>query len=251
MKRVRGKDTAPTIPPYSAFPEDVNLRPRRVTTRRDLQLLPEAPLSDPADRHSTATPAQDGQGPAAFAQGGDGDVIRRLRAGDERALEVLFREHYATMVTVVRRIVFAPDVAEELVQDVFFKLWRKREELPEIDALRTYLIRAARNTALNHLRRQKLEQAHEEREAVKGEPMTVESTDDAASAGEVTEAVNRAIDRLPPRCREVFLLSRDSGLTYGEIATELGISIKTVETQMGRALKTLRILLAPFRRTRE
>lgn len=151
------------------------------------------------------------------------------------------------MVTLVRRIVFAPDVAEELVQDVFFKVWNKREQLAEIDVLRTYLLRAARNTALNHLRRQRLEQAHEEREAAKGEPVSTEATDDSASTGELTAAVNAAIDRLPPRCREVFLLSRDAGLTYGEIARELDISIKTVETQMGRALKTLRLLLAPFR----
>lgn len=177
----------------------------------------------------------------------DAELVSRLRDGDERALESMFREHYASMVTVVRRIVFAPDVAEELVQDVFFKLWTKRAQLSDIDTVRTYLVRAARNTALNRLRRMKLEHAHEEREAAKGEPQTTEATDDGASTGELTKAVNAAIDRLPPRCREVFLLSRDSGLTYGEIATELGISIKTVETQMGRALKTLRLLLAPFR----
>ena len=151
------------------------------------------------------------------------------------------------MCTVVRRIVFAPDVAEELVQDVFFKLWNKREQLAEIDALKTYLYRAARNTALNHLRRQKLELAHEEREAVKGEPSTVESTDDSASTAEVTEAVRRAIHRLPPRCREIFLMSRDGGLTYNEIASDLGLSVKTVETQMGRALKSLRVSLSQYR----
>jgi RNA polymerase sigma-70 factor (ECF subfamily) len=166
--------------------------------------------------------------------------------GDERALEAVFRAHYATMCGVVRRIVFAPDVAEELVQDVFFKLWTKREQLVQIDALRTYLYRAARNTALNHLRRQKLEVAHEEREAAKGEPMA-EATDDSAAAGDLAAAVQAAINRLPSRCREIFLLSRDAGLTYGEIAAELGISIKTVETQMGRALKSLRLSLAAFR----
>jgi RNA polymerase sigma-70 factor (ECF subfamily) len=160
---------------------------------------------------------------------------------------VVFRTHYAAMCAVVKRIVFAPDVAEELVQDVFFKLWSKREQLAEIDALKTYLYRAARNTALNHLRRQKLELAYEEREAAKGEPSTTEATDDSATAGELTEAVREAIDRLPTRCREIFLMSRDGGLTYAEIAAELGISIKTVETQMGRALKSLRLSLARYR----
>ena len=178
----------------------------------------------------------------------DAALLARLRAGDERALEAVFRAHYGVMCTVVRRIVFAPDVAEELVQDVFFKLWTKREQLAEIDALKTYLYRAARNTALNHLRRQKLEHAFEERELAKGEPLASESLSDSAATGEVERAVRVAIGRLPERCREIFLMSRDGGLTYGQIAKELGISIKTVETQMGRALKSLRISLAEFRK---
>jgi RNA polymerase sigma-70 factor (ECF subfamily) len=178
----------------------------------------------------------------------DAQLLARLRAGDERALEAVFRAHYATMCSVVKRIVFAPDVAEELVQDVFFKLWSKREQLAEIDALKTYLYRAARNTALNHLRRQKLEHAFEERELAKGEPVGNEGVSDSASTSEVERAVRVAIQRLPERCREIFQMSRDGGLTYGQIARELGISIKTVETQMGRALKSLRVSLAEYRR---
>jgi RNA polymerase sigma-70 factor (ECF subfamily) len=198
-----------------------------------------------------STSGEDARAPEQRVEGGpsetDADLIRRIRAGDERALEVVFRAHYVSMCTVVRRIVFAPDVAEELVQDVFFKLWSKRESIAEIDALKTYLYRAARNTALNHLRRQKLENAYEEREASKGEPSAVEATDDSAAATDLTVAVQAAIARLPDRCREIFLMSRDGGLTYNEIAKDLGISIKTVETQMGRALKSLRLSLARFR----
>lgn len=189
-----------------------------------------------------------GESSAGADRAADAALLVRLRAGDERALEAVFRMHYATMCTVVRRIVFAPDVAEELVQDVFFKLWSRREQLAEIDALKTYLYRAARNTALNHLRRQKLEHAFEERELAKGEPVSLDDVSDGASTGEVERAVRAAIQKLPERCREIFLMSRDGGLTYGQIARELGISIKTVETQMGRALKSLRLSLAEFRR---
>lgn len=195
-------------------------------------------------KQESPSPAGDGN---SVDRAADSELLARLRAGDERALEAVFRAHYAAMCGVVRRIVFAPDVAEELVQDVFFKLWSRREQLAEIDALRTYLYRAARNTALNHLRRQKLEHAHKERELIKGEPMATEATDDGADAGELEVAVRAAISRLPDRCREIFLMSRDGGLTYGQIARELGISIKTVETQMGRALKSLRSSLAEFR----
>lgn len=178
---------------------------------------------------------------------GDAELFRRLQRGDERALEELFRAHYAGMCNFVRRFVFAPDIAEELVQDVFFKLWTKREELSAIDSLRTYLFRAARNTALNHLRRKKLESAWEEQEATRGEPMATAATDDDAATDDVGRAVQAAIGKLPTKCREIFLMSREGGMTYAEIARSLGISVKTVETQMGRALKSLRLSLARYR----
>ncbi len=229
-------------PPYSDFRDNVNLS----------SACTAAATSDiPEHRHPDLNHSPDGPErtleDVQQSRTADAELLRRLRLGDERALEAVFRAHYAPMCAVVRRIVFAPDVAEELVQDVFFRFWSKRKQIAEIDALKTYLIRAARNTALNHLRRQKLEQAHEEREAALGEPYTIESADEATTAGELTEVVNAAVSKLPPRCREVFLMSRDGGLTYTEIAREMGISIKTVETQMGRALKTLRTLLAGYR----
>lgn len=177
----------------------------------------------------------------------DAELLRRLREGDELALEAIFRAHYDGMCAFVQRFVYAPDVSEELVQDVFFKLWAKREQMAEIDALKTYLYRAARNTALNHLRRRKLEQNWEEHEGARGEPIAGESADDETSTDELTRAVDKAVRRLPDRCREIFLMSREGGLTYGQIADALGISIKTVETQMGRALKSLRSALAKYR----
>ena len=178
---------------------------------------------------------------------GDAELVRRIRAGDERALETVFRAHYAGMASFVQRFVRSPDVAEELVQDVFFKLWSKREQLAEIETLRTYLFRAARNTALNHLRRLKLERRWQEEQGVDDDAPTAFAADEETSEGEVAAAVQEAIGRLPPRCREIFLMSRDGGLTYAEIARTLEISVKTVETQMGRALKSLRVSLKPFR----
>ena len=152
------------------------------------------------------------------------------------------------MATFVQRFVRSPDVAEELVQDLFLKLWAKREQLSDIETFRTYLYRAARNQALNWLRRQKLERRWQEEHTGNDEATTTtQLADEDASEHEVAAAVRAAIDRLPPRCREVFLLSRDGGLTYAEIARTLEISVKTVETQMGRALKSLRVALQRYR----
>jgi RNA polymerase sigma-19 factor, ECF subfamily len=170
----------------------------------------------------------------------DAELVRRIREGDERALEVVFRAHFAGMAAFVDRYVRSPDMAEELVQDIFLKIWAKRARLAEIESLKTYLYRAARNQALNHLRRLKLERRWQEEQAAGGEPVTAFAADDDASGQELAEKVQIAINRLPPRCREIFLLSRDGGLTYNEIARTLEISVKTVETQMGRALKALR-----------
>ena len=162
-------------------------------------------------------------------------------------METIFRTHYPGLVGFVRRYVKTTEIAEELVQDLFLKLWSRRGSLGEIDSVKTYLFRAARNTALNHLRRRKLEHEWLEKE---GTTITEEQTqegDETVTESELASAVRAAVDRLPPRCREVFMLSRDGGLTYGEIAKSLGISIKTVETQMGRALKSLREQLKGYR----
>lgn len=177
----------------------------------------------------------------------DAELARRMRLGDEQALEVIFRTYYPGLVGFARRYVKMTEIAEELVQDLFLKMWSRRGSLGEIDSVKTYLFRAARNTALNHLRRRKLEHEWLEKE---GTTITEERSlegDEAVTESEVAAAVRAAVDRLPPRCREVFMLSRDGGLTYGEIAKSLGISIKTVETQMGRALRALRESLKVYR----
>jgi RNA polymerase sigma-70 factor (ECF subfamily) len=161
------------------------------------------------------------------------------------AFEALFRAHYDGLVRFATRLVRSRAEAEELVHDVLFKVWRKREGLAPTEELKTYLFRATYNHALNHLRRRKLERLW--RRSLPPEEPSVAPTASDDEMDDLEQAVRRAIDDLPPRCREIFLLSRESGLSYNAIATTLGISIKTVETQMGRALKALRIALAPLR----
>jgi RNA polymerase sigma-70 factor (ECF subfamily) len=135
-------------------------------------------------------------------------------------------------------------VAEEIAQDVMLELWRRREHLSSEGTPQAYLFRSMRNRSLNHLRHLKVEKRGEPHAARTGalEP----PADRILVEQEMSEAVRVAIGQLPDRCREVFELSRLHGLKYTEIANVLGVSVKTVEAQMGRALKALRGSLAEW-----
>ena len=164
--------------------------------------------------------------------------IARIHAGDEAAFEALFRALAPGLVALVTRYVGSRPAAEELVQELFFDLWRRREQLAPDQAITRYLHVAARNRALNWLR-------HERRITPwSAAAAKYDAEPDPSSPGE-TELLDAlelqdAIAQLPARCRLIFTLSRQQDMSYGEIASSLGLSIKTVETQMGRALKALR-----------
>jgi RNA polymerase sigma-70 factor, ECF subfamily len=165
---------------------------------------------------------------------------------EREAFETVFRAHYVGLVRFAQRLVGSRAEGEELVHDVLLKVWLKRAHLAPTDELKTYLFRSTYNHALNHLRRRKIERLWQ-RNLPPGEPIAPpSSSDDDISATEA--AIRRAIDDLPERCRQIFLLNREQELSYSAIAATLGISIKTVETQMSRALKALRVALEPLRK---
>jgi RNA polymerase sigma-70 factor (ECF subfamily) len=164
--------------------------------------------------------------------------IEKIRAGDEAAFEALFRALAPGLCALVTRYVHSRSVAEEIIQDLFFDLWSRRAQLVIEQAITSYLFTAARNRALNHVKR--------ERRVVPWSAVPT-SWPEEADASCPTEAelldaleLQDAIEHLPARCRLIFMLNRHQEMTYGEIAKSLGLSIKTVETQMGRALRALR-----------
>lgn len=171
-----------------------------------------------------------------------------LTAGTESShreeFEKLFRTHYAALVTFASGMVASMDAAEDLVQEVFIAVWRRRAELPPAAVARAYLYKAVRHRALNALRHDRI--ARESAESSE-RPFAVASVEDDLILGETESAVRAAIAGLPERARLMFTLSRDQGLTYAEIASVTGVSVKTVETQMGRALRALRESLAALR----
>jgi RNA polymerase sigma-70 factor (ECF subfamily) len=173
------------------------------------------------------------------------ETLARARAGERAAFELLFRAWYARLAGYAASLTGSQDTAEDVVQNLFVALWHKREGLPELEKLPGYLHRATRNRALNQLRQQRT--ASRWLTAQDPHPSTPAVAESELVGEETARRVQAALAALAPRSREVFLLSRDQGLTYTAIADTLGISIKTVETLMGRSLKALRAALADVR----
>lgn len=174
----------------------------------------------------------------------DLELLARLRAGDADAFDEIFRVWYAPLVRTADAMLRDRAVAEELVQDVLLELWRRRETLTADGSPQAYLFQSVRNRALNHLRHARVAKRGEPHLAV--EPSPRPAAEAHLVEAEIEAALREAVAALPPRCREVFELSRVHGLRYAEIAQTLGVSVKAVEAQMGKALRTLRQRLAPW-----
>ena len=174
----------------------------------------------------------------------DRTLLSRLIRGDERAFDEVFRAWYPALVRAAETLLRERAVAEEIVQEVMLELWRRRERLDPDGSPQAYLFQATRNRALNHLRHLQVQRRAAPR-------LMVDEGREASApshlvAQEIDVALRGALDALTPRCREVFELSRVQGLKYSEIAECLGVSVKAVEAQMGKALRTLRERLAPW-----
>lgn len=174
----------------------------------------------------------------------ESELVQRLAAGDGKAFELLFKTYAQQLITFAHRFVADLPVAENLVQDVFLKIWSNRANLKPDSNIKTYLYTAVRNQALHHLRHLKVERKHAEGSAAN--PATEQTPQTEIEAKEIEQHIQQAIAALPEKCRIIFSMNRFDHLTYSEIAEIQNISVKTVETQMGRALKFLRQRLLHF-----
>lgn len=179
------------------------------------------------------------------------ELVERIRAGDADAFEELFRSYYASLASFAFAHTDSREVAEEIVQDLFLNIWKRRSEWEVTTHLRSYLYVATINRARSFRRNQRVHRAAGHVLAREGsggrERESPDHSDDTAVHHELLIAIRAAIAALPERTREVFLLNRDGGLSYREVAMRLGITVKTVEFHMGRALASLRERLADWR----
>jgi RNA polymerase sigma-70 factor (ECF subfamily) len=174
------------------------------------------------------------------------DIAARIRAGDARALQSLFREYYTSLCDFAVRYVREESVAEDLVQDLFSDLWARRGDWTPRESVRAYLFSAVRNRALNLRKRQAVERDWERDETVSEVPtlhLVAETTPDRLEREELSARVAAAMESLPERCRLVMHLRWRERLPHAEIAAVMGISVKGVEMQLSRGLKALRLLL--------
>ena len=156
--------------------------------------------------------------------------------------ERLFHQYYGRLGRYAMRFLSNPEDARDLVQAVFVRLWEKKKYLDDDFQASAYLHTAVRNACLNHLEHMKVRQVHAQYELQAPLPRD-HSPQDHLEAHETAERIRLALAELPDRCREAFLLSRREGLSYQEVAERMQISPKTVEVQIGKALKLLRTQL--------
>ena len=176
----------------------------------------------------------------------ESEWVEAIRAGDPTAFEALFHAYHAGLCSFAYRYLGARDLAEEIVQEVFLCVWERRESWHVRTSVRSYLLTAVRNAALSYLRHERVVRRRQH-EIPWPQDALVPSPEVRALEAETITAVRDAVGRLPERCRMVFTLHREQGLTYLEVAEVLGISPRTVEVQIGRALKALRLRLAHHR----
>jgi len=174
----------------------------------------------------------------------DLEIYSKLSHGNEQAFNELFCRYYAALCAYAYRFVGDEEETRELVQEVFVQLWEKRRHIEIHTSVKSYLFRAVKNQLINWQKHVQVEKkylqklASEEQDPQYGQYFV---------EVDLQQKIEDSIDALPPKRKEIFKLSREEGKKYHEIAEQLGLSVKTVETQMGLALKQLREDLKEYR----
>jgi RNA polymerase sigma-70 factor (ECF subfamily) len=165
--------------------------------------------------------------------------------GEQGTFERLFKTHFKSLYAYALTIVKNEMVAEEMVQNVFFKIWEKKAGLNLQSPALAYLYKSVYHESLNYLKHQKVKVAYQSHTAYQLKNQTDQASKKVLLS-ELEQQINKALSELPEQCRTIFQMSRFEELKYQEIADQLGLSIKTVENQMGKALKLMRSKLVEY-----
>jgi len=169
----------------------------------------------------------------------ENEMLLSVQTGNLTAFEMVFKTFYQPLCRYAYSFLNNKDEAEEVVQSTFIQVWEKRSSIEIQTSFKSYLYRMVRNACLNVIKHEKVKQMHVNYEMAYGEVMR-ESVHETVTSNELETKISEAMLKLPEQCRIVFQLSRFEDLKYAEIAEQLQISVKTVENQMGKALKIMR-----------
>lgn len=168
------------------------------------------------------------------------DSWHLIREGDKVEFEKVFKLYYNPLCDYACTIIKDSDESEEIVQNIFFVIWSKKETLEISISLKSYLYRAVHNECLNKLKHSKVKLIYATDFKNNITTSGFDNVSENIDAKELNKKIQSALDSLPEQCGKVFRLSRFENLKYSEIATKLDISVKTVENHMGKALKIMR-----------
>lgn len=176
-------------------------------------------------------------------------LISGIKQGDVAVFEELYRKYYVFLCLIAEHIIRNHSDAEEVVSDVFVKVWNIRDKIDITTSVKAYLVRAVHNTSLNYIEKVKLE--NKLTDSLSRSDCELLAWDSDYPLGqiyekEIMEILDHGISTLPDCCKEVFVLSRDGNLKYADIAKKLGISENTVKTQIKIALSRLREILKDY-----
>ncbi|WP_300355642.1 RNA polymerase sigma-70 factor [Fluviicola sp.] len=164
-------------------------------------------------------------------------VITQVVTGDLKTFEMVFRDYYKPLVRYGNTFLKDSDETEDVVQQVFVSLWEKRTQLDIHTSIRAVLYKSVQNACLNKIKHLKVRDTYAEEMMAVAVP---EETSDPVQVNELNERIQQALESMPEQCGRIFKMSRFEQLRYQEIADQLGLSVKTVENQMGKALKIVR-----------
>lgn len=175
----------------------------------------------------------------------DHETIQLMVSNREKPFEQVFKSHFKSLHAYAYTIVKDEIAAEEIVQNVFLKIWEKKDQLDIQSSVTAYLYRAVYHESLNYLKHLKVKGAYQSYAVYQSKGQS-DNASKKLLLSELEQQLNKALSELPEQCRTIFQMSRFEELKYREIANRLGLSIKTVENQMGKALKLLRMKLVDF-----
>ncbi|MDP3435281.1 MAG: RNA polymerase sigma-70 factor [Bacteroidota bacterium] len=175
------------------------------------------------------------------------ELIPNPQSNEEQAFELLFRKYYLRLCGFANKFIANRQESEEIVQEVFLNIWKKRSRLKLDNEIRPYLFKSVQNLCFNFIEHQKvIDNYYSVIDTVYKNQSEDFNTYESVLYTEFQQRVDESIKSLPEQCRKIFQLSREDGLKYTEIADQLGISVKTVETQMSRALSKLKTELKDY-----